>query len=131
MAKRRVDAVRGNDDIAFRNGPVGKRYPGHVIALLAGDAAVAGVHDVLRQRGGKDFDKVGAVHSERGVPARRVRHLHRRDGRSVVTQVPRAGSDPGAKLFDRLAEVHPLKLADAVWRQEDARADLAEIGRLS
>ena len=59
MPKLRVDAVRGDDDIPFRNGPVRKRYPSHITALLTAGAAVAGVHDVLRQRGGKDFDKVG------------------------------------------------------------------------
>ena len=48
---------------------------------------------------GQDFDKVGAVHSECGVPARRVRHLHRRNGRAVVTEILRTGADPGAPSF--------------------------------
>jgi hypothetical protein len=125
-----VDAVRSDDDIRFRNGSVRKRHPGHIITLLTTGAAVASVHHVRRQRGGQDFDEVGAVHSECGVPTRRVRYLHRRNWHSVVTQVLRARSDPGSKLFYCLAEAHPLELAYAVRRQENARPDLAQIGRL-
>ena len=70
------------------------------------------------------------MHSECGVPAGGIRDLNRRDGRSVMAKVSRTGPDPGSALLDRRAKADPLQLANAVRRQEHARADLAEAGGL-
>ena len=78
------------------------------------DATVAGMHDACRQRLGQEFDEVGAVHAEGGVPAGSVRHLHRRDRRPVVAEILRAGADPRAPLLDRGAQAHALQMAHAV-----------------
>jgi hypothetical protein len=70
VPKLGVNAVRSDDDIPFRNAPIRKRYPGYMITLLAAGAAVASMHRISRQSFGQEFDKVGAVHSECGVPTR-------------------------------------------------------------
>jgi hypothetical protein len=103
-----VDAVGGDDNVGFGGGAVGKRNAGNVAGLLKGSRAVAGVHDAGGQRGGEEIDEVGAVHPEGGVPARRVGHLHGRDGGAVVAEVMRAGADPRAPLLHRRSQAHPL-----------------------
>ena len=100
MPQLRMDAVAATTMSLFRNGAVRERNARHVIDLCTAGATMASVHHVAAQRGGQDFDKVGAVHSERGVPARRVRYLHRRNRTPVVTQILRAKSDPGSQPFD-------------------------------
>ena len=122
-----VDAVRGDDDVGLRrrrhwrttrapcrqscSKPV-QRWP---VCTTPG-----------RQGARQQFDKVGAVHAERRVPARGVRHLHRRDRRSVMAEVMGAGSDPRAPFLHRRSQSDPLQMAHAVRRQEHAGADLAE-----
>ena len=130
VAQLRVDAVGGNDDIAFRDGAVGERHPGDVAVLLEADAAVAGMHDVRRagRRRGNRRGRRGACRRSRSSP----RSPSPAPGRSACRRGESSGSrtDSGAKFLDRRAEAHPLKLAHAVRRQEHARADLAECGRL-
>ena len=74
----------------------------------------------------RHLDEVGAMHAECRVPARGVRHLDRRDGRSVLAKIPRGGADPGSAFLDRRSQSDPLQLAHAVRCQEHAGADLAE-----
>ena len=66
------------------------------------------------------------MHSERGVPAGRVRHLDRRDRGPVMAEVMRAGADPGAPFLDQVSQAHPLQLAHAVRRDEYACSYFAE-----
>ena len=47
-----------------------------------------------------------------------------------MAEISRLGPNPGAALFHRGSEAHPLQLAHAVWRQEHAGADLAKAGGL-
>ena len=130
MPKLGVDAVRGNDEIAFGHGSVRERHPGHVADLLKAGASMSGMHHLARQGRGQHLDEVGAVHPECCVPARGVRHLDRRDRRPVMAEVLRTGPDPGSLLLYRRSEAHPLQLAHAVRRQEHAGADLAKAGGL-
>jgi hypothetical protein len=52
VPKLGVDAVRSDDDIPFRNDPIRKRYPSHIITLLTAGAAVTSVNYVSWQSGG-------------------------------------------------------------------------------
>ena len=126
-----VDAVRRDDDVAFGDRAVGERYTGDVAGLLKADAAMAGVHHAGRQRASASI----STRSARCMPnvafqPDGVRHLNRRDGRTVVAEILRLGADPGAPFLHRGPESHPLQLAHAVRRQEYPGADLAERGRL-
>ena len=126
MPKLGMDAVGRDDEVGFGNDAILERCPGDVAVLLKAGAPVPGVHHVSRQGAGQDVDEVGAVHAERCVPARRVRHLDRSDGRPVVAEDIELGTDPGSPLLHRRSESHPLQLAHAVRCQEHPGADLAE-----
>ena len=60
-----------------------------------------------RQGIGQHIDEVGAVHAEGRVPARGVRHLHRRDRRAVVAEVARTRADPRAPFLHRRFQARP------------------------
>src|SRR5262245_3145614 len=66
------------------------------------------------------------MHPECGVPACRVGHLDRRDRCPVMAEVMRAGTNPGSMLLDQGPQSHPLQLARAVRRYENACAYLTE-----
>ena len=82
-----MDAVGGDDDVAFDNGAVGKHDAGARAVLFETGAAVSGMNDFFRQRARQDVDQVGAVHAEGRVPARGIGDLHRRDRRAVITEI--------------------------------------------
>ena len=94
--------------------------------LLKGDAAMAGVHHVRGQPLGQHGDEIGAVHAECRVPARRVRHLDRRDRGPVLAEVPGIRPNPGTPFLHGRTQPDPLQLADAVRGQEHPGADFAK-----
>ena len=98
--------------------------------LLETDGAMRAADQARGQGRGEEFDQVGAVHAERGIPTGRVGHLDRSDGCAVVTEVMRLGADPRAPFFHRGAEADALQLTHAVGREIDAGPDLAERRRL-
>ena len=110
--------------------PLAKVTRPRLADLLETGAPMAGVDHALGQRLRQEPDEVGAVHAECGVPAGRIRYLDRRDRASVLTKILRVRTNAGAPFLDRRLEADPLHLADAVGRQENARADLAELRRL-
>src|SRR6266436_3466871 len=106
-----MDAVRCDDESAFDNSSIGERYPGRIVVLLEADAAVSGMHHMGWQGFGQYLDEIGAVHTEGRVPARRIRYLHRGDGRSVLPKVPGIGTNPRAQPFHRRrSEEHTSEL---------------------
>ena len=125
-----MDAVGGDDDVGFGRSAIGERHPGRGAVLLESDAAMSGMDQACGQRGGQHIDEVGAVHAERRVPARGVRHLYRRDRRAVVAEVTGIRADPRAPFLHRRFQPNPLQLAHAVGGEKHAGADLADRGRL-
>ena len=73
------------------------------------DAAMAGVHSAGRQRFGQELDQVGAMHAEGRVPARGIRHLHRRDRRAVVAEIMGVRADARTPLLNRRPEPEACK----------------------
>ena len=66
------------------------------------------------------------MHAEGRIPAGSIRHLHGGDRRAVMTEIMRAGADPGAEFLHRRLQADALQLAHAVRRQEHAGADFAK-----
>jgi hypothetical protein len=64
-----MDAVGGDNHIGFGNRAIRKRDPRHIIALFKACASMAGVDHIVRQCVREKFNKIGAVHSERCIPA--------------------------------------------------------------
>ena len=98
VPKLRVNAVRGDDEIAFRDGSVRERYPCDVSDLLAADAAMASVHHVhaAERRPGFRQDRRDAFRmwrsSRRSPSPAPVQWALRRD-ESIESR-----SDPGSAL---------------------------------
>src|SRR6202007_2354110 len=86
-SKLGVDPIGADDELRIDRCSVRERYAGAVCVLLKVRAPVSGVHDAGGQGGSQEFDKVSAMHSECGIPAGGVRHLHRRDRSSVGAEV--------------------------------------------
>ena len=128
--KRRVDAVRSNNEIAFRNGPVRRmiRGPGRrPDRRRYSGARVCTTPFRQRRWQGSRRGRRGAFRTWRSSPPESVT-CTRCYRRSVVTQVPGARIRPWRQTFRRRGPGSTLlKLADAVRRQEDARTDLAEM----
>jgi hypothetical protein len=125
-----VNAVCGDDDIS-RGGPaVRERYPSTAVVLFKTAAAMSGTNDLGRQCIGKDLDQIGPMHSERGVPAGRIRDLDRGDRRAIVTEVPRAVPYPGAPFFDGRSQPDSFQVAHAVGGEKHSGTDFAEGGGL-
>src|SRR5262249_886761 len=91
---------------------------------------MSGVDDLGWQGVGQNSDKVGAVHPERRIPARGVRHLDRCDQSPVVAEVARTGADPSSPFGHRRAQSYPLQLTHAVGSQENPGSNLAKSGSL-
>ena len=91
---------------------------------------MSGPHRSVRQGVGQHRDQIGAVHSERRVPARGIRHLDWRNRRAIVTEVAGVVADAGAPLFHGRSQSHPLQMAHAVGSEEHTSPDLADGRRL-
>ena len=105
---------------------VGERYARYLAVLLKAGTAMSGPHRSVRQGVGQHRDQIGAVHSERRIPARRVRHLDWRNGRSVVAEIAGVVADTRPPFFHRWFQSYPLQMPHAVGRQKHAGAHLAD-----
>ena len=76
------------------------------------------------------LDQIGAVHPEGRVPARGVRHLDRRNRRSVMAEIAGIRTHAGAPFLHRRSQSDPLQMPHAVGGQKHAGADLADLRRL-
>ncbi len=121
-----MNAVGGHDDVRLGAGAIREPHARRVAVLLETHGAVAGAHHTRGQTGGEQVDEVGAVHAEDGVPAGRVGHLDRGDGRAVMAQVVRPSADARTPSLHCGAEAHALEVAHRVRRHEDAGAHLAQ-----
>jgi hypothetical protein len=121
-----VDTVRADDDVGLDYGSIRERHVGLAPVLLEAGATVSRVYDVSWKCTGQELDKIGAVHSECGVPTGRVRHLDWCNRRPVVAEIVRSRTNPRSPFFDGWTQSDPLKLAYAVRRQEYPGPDLAE-----
>ena len=128
--QRRVDAVGGHDDIGFDDRAIREADSCQVAVLRKTDGSVAGVNHAIRQIGGEKVNQVGSMHPEDGIPPASVRHLNRRDRRSVVTVVVRTGPHPRAHSLHGRAKAQAFEMAYRVRRCENAGTDLAERRRL-
>ena len=87
------------------------------------------MYDTGRQVGGEKINKVGAVHAVARVPGG-VRHLHRRDRRSIVAKIVRVRPHPRTPFFDSVPEPHTLQMAHRIRRHINAGANLPQRRRL-
>src|SRR5262245_1825624 len=111
-----MNPVTSYNDVALDGDAVDERNAGCVVILREAGAAVPGMYDLRIQFAREQLDKIGAMHPECGVPARRVGHLDRRDWGAVMAEVMRAGADPRSVRLDQWSQSHSLQLAHAVRR---------------
>ena len=105
-----VDAVRRDDDVAFGTAPLANdtRATSPVCSKPVPRCPVRTTPDGNAPR--QHLDEIGAMHAERGVPARGVRHLDRGDRRAVVAKIMRTVADPGAASFDLMLQGRPAAI---------------------
>src|SRR5436190_2075375 len=119
-----MDTIGTNDQIGLRRSSIGKGYPGDFAVLLEGAATMSAMQHACGQRFCKHVDEVGAVHSKCRIPARGVRHLDWRNGRSVMAEIAGIGADTRPPFFHRWLQSDPLQMPHTVGRQKHAGADL-------
>ena len=94
---------------------IGEGHPRDAAVLLETGATMSGMHRAGGQGVGQHVDEVGAVHAEGRVPARGVRHLHRRDRRAVVAEVTRTRDRRARPTSRPPAPVRPAADAARCW----------------
>src|SRR5277367_555057 len=121
-----MDAVCRDHKPSVDDRAIGERHSRRMVVLLEADATVSGMHHIGGQGLRQYLHEIGAMHTERRVPACRIRHLNRRDRRPVLPKVPGSSTNPGSQPLYRRPQPNPLKLADTVWGQKHAGADFTE-----